>query len=102
MKRMDRSYQWLKKSGPAQKVLKKQAANAIHESELLSALGRVIAIGHYDSADDSKYKSHADELTKSASAVAAAAKADDAAAFTEGVERVQKRCDACHAEFRFQ
>ncbi len=102
MKRMDRSFQWLKKSGPARQVLRKQAGNAIHESTLLAALGRVIAVGHYDSADDPKYKAHAVELTESATAVAAAVKSDDAAAFSDAVGRVQKRCDACHAEFRFQ
>lgn len=102
MKRMDRAFQWLKKSGPAPQVLRKESANAIHESSLLAALGRVIAVGHYDSADDAKYKSHATELTQAASAVAAAARADDAAAFGDAVGRVQKRCDACHADFRFQ
>lgn len=102
MKRMDHSFQWLKKSGSAQQVIKKQSANAIHESSLLAALGRVIAVGHYDSADDPKYKAHADDLSKSAAAVAAAVKSDDAAAFTDAVGRVQKRCDACHADFRFQ
>jgi cytochrome c556 len=102
MKRMDRSFQWLKKSGPAEQLLRKQSGNAVHESSLLAALGRVIATGHYDSADDAKYKSHAGELTQAASAVAAAAKSEDAAAFTDAVGRVQKRCDACHADFRFQ
>jgi hypothetical protein len=102
MKRMDHSFQWLKKSGSAQQVLRKQSAEAIHESSLLAALGRVIAAGHYDSADDAKYKTHASELSKSAAAVAAAVKSEDAAAFTDAVGRVQKRCDACHADFRFQ
>jgi len=102
MKRMDRSFQWLKKSGSAQQVLRKQSGNAIHESTLLAALGRVIAVGHYDSADDPKYKAHSDELTKAASDVAAAVKSDDASAFGDAVGRVQKRCDACHAEFRFK
>jgi hypothetical protein len=102
MKRMDRSFQWLKKSGSAQQVLKKQAGNAIHESTLLAALGHVIAVGRYDSADDPKYKAHADGLATSATAVAAAVKSDDATAFSDAVARVQKRCDACHADFRFQ
>ncbi len=102
MKRMDHSFQWLKKSGPAQQVLRKQSAEAIHEASLLAALGRVIAVGHYDSADDAKYKTHSSELSKSAAAVAAAVKSEDAAAFTDAVGRVQKRCDACHADFRFQ
>jgi cytochrome c556 len=102
MKRMDRSFQWLKKSGPAEQLLRKQSANAVHESSLLAALGRVIMTGHYDSADDVKYKSHAGELTQAASAAAAAAKSEDASAFTDAIGRVQKRCDACHADFRFQ
>jgi hypothetical protein len=102
MKRMDRSFQWLKKSGSAQQVLRKQAENAIHESTLLAAFGRVIAVGRYDSADDPKYKTHADELAKSAAAVAAAVKSEDATAYSDAVTRVQKRCDACHADFRLQ
>jgi cytochrome c556 len=102
MKRMDRSFQWLKKSGPAQQILKKQSANALHEASLLAALGRVITAGHYDSADDPKYKDHAEDLTKSAAAIAAAVKSNDPTAFTDAVNRVQKRCDACHADYRFQ
>lgn len=102
MKRMDRSFQWLKKSGPAQQILKKQSANALQEASLLAALGRVITVGHYDSADDPKYKAHADDLSSSAAAIAAAVKSDDASAFTDAVNRVQKRCDACHADYRLQ
>jgi hypothetical protein len=102
MKRMDHSFQWLKKTGPAQQILKKQSATALQEASLLAALGRVITVGHYDSADDPKYKGHADDLSKSAAAIAAAVKADDATAFTDAVSRVQKRCDACHADYRFQ
>lgn len=102
MKRMDHSFQWLKKGGPAPQILKKQAANALHEASLLAALGRVITVGHYDSADDPKYKAHADDLTKSAAAIAAAVKSDDPTAFADAVNRVQKRCDACHADYRFQ
>jgi hypothetical protein len=102
MKRMDHSFQWLKKGGPAQQILKKQAANALQEASLLAALGRVITVGHYDSADDPKYKAHAEDLSKSAAAIAAAVKSNDATAFTDAVGRVQKRCDACHADFRFQ
>jgi cytochrome c556 len=102
MKRMDHSFQWLKKSGPAQQILKKQSANALHEASLLAALGRVITVGHYDSADDPKYKAHADDLSNSAAAIAAAVKSEDATAFTDAVSRVQKRCDACHADYRFQ
>jgi hypothetical protein len=102
MKRMDRSFQWLKKSGPAQQLVRKQSANAIHEATLLAALGRVIAVGRYDSAEDPKYKAHADELAQAATAVAGAVKSEDATAFGDAVTSVQKRCDACHADFRFQ
>jgi cytochrome c556 len=102
MKRMDHSFQWLKKTGPAQQILKKQSANALHEASLLAALGRVITVGHYDSAEDPKYKAHADDLSNAAAAIAAAVKSDDATAFTDAVSRVQKRCDACHADYRFQ
>ncbi len=102
MKRMDHSFQLLKKGGSAQQILKKQSANALQEASLLAALGRVITVGHYDSADDPKYKTHAEDLSKSAAAIAAAVKSNDATAFTDAVSRVQKRCDACHADYRFQ
>ena len=110
MKRMERSFQSLKKGGSGSG--KKESGSgggsgggggeAMHEALLLAAFARVIAAGHYESADDPKYKAHANELSKSAAAAAEALKADDAAAFGEAVSRVQKRCDACHADFRFQ
>jgi cytochrome c556 len=102
MKRMDHSFQWLKRTGPAQQILKKQSANALHEASLLAAMARVITVGHYDSAEDPKYKAHAEDLSNAAAAIAAAVKSDDATAFTDAVSRVQKRCDACHADYRFQ
>jgi cytochrome c556 len=61
----------------------------------------VIATGHYDSADDAKYKVQADELTKAAEEIVAAVKSQNLTGYSEAVSRVQKRCDACHADFRF-
>jgi cytochrome c556 len=103
MKRMDHAVDWLKKGGggPAQR-LRKESANALREASLLAAFGRVIAVGHYDSADDEKYKTYAQELTKAAQGAVAGVKSEDAAAFSDAVGRVQKRCDACHADFRLQ
>jgi cytochrome c556 len=101
MKRMDRSFQRLKKGGTAQQLLKKDAAQAIEDAAMLSVLSRVISVGHYESADDPKYRGHATELTRSATDLATAAKSGEAPAFADALTRIQKRCDACHADFRF-
>jgi cytochrome c556 len=101
MKRMDRSFQWLKKNVSNKQQLRKESAKAIHESSMLAALSRVIGAGRYDSADDSKYKAHAEEFAKTAASSAAAARADDATALGESLVRVEKQCTACHADFRF-
>lgn len=101
MKRMDRSYQRLKKGGTAQQLLKKDAGQAIEDAAMLAVLSRVIAVGHYESADDPKYRGHSTELTRSATDLATAAKSGEAPAFADALTRIQKRCDACHADFRF-
>jgi hypothetical protein len=101
MKRMDRSYQRLKKGGTAQQLLKKDAGQAIEDAAMLAVLSRVIAVGHYESADDPKYHGHSTELTRSATDLATAAKSGEAPAFADALTRIQKRCDACHADFRF-
>jgi cytochrome c556 len=68
---------------------------------MLAVLSRVISVGRYDSADDPKYHAHATELTRSASDLATAARSGEAPAFADALTRIQKRCDACHADFRF-
>jgi hypothetical protein len=100
MKRMDRSFQHLKKGGPAEQLLKKDAGQVIEDAAMLAVLSRVIAVGHYDSAEDPKYREHATELTRSATDLATAAKSGEAPTFSDALMRVQKRCDACHADFR--
>jgi cytochrome c556 len=102
MKRMDQSFQWLKKNGSSPQVFRKDRAQALHESSMLAAFCRVIVSGRYDSADDPKYKAHADELSKDAAGVLSAVRSANAGQLGEAVTRVQKRCDACHADFRFQ
>ncbi len=102
MKRMDRSLQWLKKNGTTAQGLKKESARALEESTLLGALARVILVGKYDSNDDAKYRGHAEELSRAAAEVVAGVRADNAAGVGQGAAHVQKRCDACHADFRFQ
>jgi hypothetical protein len=101
MKRMDRSFQHLKKGGSAQQLLKKDAGQAVEDAAILAVLSRVISVGHYDSADDPKYHGQATELTRAASDLATAAKSGEAPAFADALTRIQKRCDACHADFRF-
>lgn len=102
MQRMDRSFQWLKKNVSTGAQLKKEGGRALHEAQMLAALSRVIGVGHYDSGEDAKYQGHSDELRKAAESAVAAVKSDDANAFGNAMTRVQKRCDACHADFRFE
>jgi cytochrome c556 len=101
MKRMDRSFQRLKKGGTAQQLLKNNATQALEDAAMLAVLSRVISVGHYDSADDPKYHAHAIDLTRGATDLATAAKSGEAPAFADALTRIQKRCDACHADFRF-
>jgi cytochrome c556 len=101
MKRMDRSFQRLKKGGTAQQLLKNNAPQALEDAATLAVLSRVISVGHYDSADDPKYHAHATDLTRGATDLATAAKSGEAPAFADALTRIQKRCDACHADFRF-
>jgi hypothetical protein len=101
MKRMDRAFQRLKKGGTAQQLLKKDAAQATEDASILAVLSRVITVGHYESADDPKYRGHANELTRAGTDLATAAKSGEAPAFADALTRIQKRCDACHADFRF-
>jgi hypothetical protein len=85
MKRMDRSFQRLKKGGTAQQLLKKDAAQAIEDAAILGVLSRVIAVGHYDSADDPKYREQAADLTRAASDLTTSAKSGEAPAFADAL-----------------
>jgi hypothetical protein len=101
MKRMDRSFQRLKKGGTAQPLLKNNAVQAMEDATMLAVLSRVISVGRYESADDPKYHGHATDLTRAATDLATATKSGEAPAFADALTRIQKRCDACHADFRF-
>jgi len=101
MQRMERGFQTLKKEMTTEKDFGSRSETAAHEASLLAAFGRVIAARDYDSADEPEYAAHAQELVKSSLEMARAARTSDFAGFTAARDRVQKKCDECHAEYRF-
>jgi hypothetical protein len=101
MKRIDQSFQWLKKEVGSEKALKDKAEKTGHEASLMAALARVIAAPDYPSADEPGYAAHAQALIKGAREMSRAVQSEDFAGFSAARDNVQKKCNECHSDYRF-
>jgi hypothetical protein len=102
MKRMDRAFKWLRGNVATEKDLQREQANTLHEGAILAALAAVIATDGYTSADEPPYQGHAGGLISDSSELTAAVRDADFAKFNDTLTRIEKRCNDCHREYRFE
>jgi len=67
----------------------------------MASFGGLISTDGYDSADEEQYQQFVHDFMQANIDVAKAAQADDFASFEDARNRIQKACDACHAEYAF-
>ncbi len=100
MKRMERSYNWMKADVNSEAAFKKNSGRVAHEGAILSLLGKVIATPDYGDHDDPGYIESAEGVSQSGRDVNEAVKKEDFKAYTEAVDRCLKACAKCHEVFK--
>jgi len=101
MKRMDRSFNYMKKQVTTDAIFKSSAEEVAHETMLLAAMSKVVSVPGYLSSEEDQYKKHATTLIDACMEMEKAVQEQNFKNFGDALSRVQKKCDECHVDYRF-
>lgn len=101
MRRLNRSFTWLKQNVGKADDLTSQSAEAAHEASMIAILAAVIGHKSYDSSGEEAYRTQAGGMIEDALQLRKAVETLNFAEYQDSFNRVQKRCDQCHADYRF-
>jgi cytochrome c556 len=101
MKRMQKSFDFMKSNIQNEATFKKEAETIQHESALLATLTKVTGAKEYPGGDEEEYQQFIKDLVAASQAVNAASKGESFSGFQDSISQVQKLCDNCHQAYRF-
>lgn len=101
MKRVKRSFDFLRAEINTADRFREAPDEIVLEASVLASLGGVVSSPSYDSADEEQYQQFVREFIQANVEVVEATQADDFARYESARNRVQRACDACHAEYAF-
>lgn len=101
MKRMQKSFDYMKSNIQNDAAFKKEAETIQHEAAMLATLTKVTGAKEYPGGDEEEYQQFIKDLVQASKDVVEASKAEEFPKFQDGMTRVQKLCDACHQAYRF-
>lgn len=101
MRRMDRSFQFLKSSINSDSSLKSAGDKAIQEATLLATLGQVLLNEGYPGIEEAEYQKFLKDLVQAMLAATTAARDSDFKVFSDQLSLAQKTCNECHSSYRF-
>lgn len=101
MKRMQKSFDFMKSNIQNDAAFKKEAETIQHEAAMLATLTKVTGAKEYPGGDEDEYQQFIKDLVKASVEAVEASKADEFPKFQDAITRVQKLCDACHQAYRF-
>lgn len=99
MKRIEKARNYMRDNINVEAKLKAEADSVLHEAMIISTLGKVIAFEDYSSADEADYHGFAEALIDGAKETATAVKDQSFKKFTDSMNKVNKSCDQCHANY---
>ena len=99
MKRIDKAKNWMRDNINTEAKLKGESEAIVHEAMVIAALGKIVAAEGYSSADEADYQQFANALINGAKDAAAAAKDQSFQKFTDSMNKVNKSCEQCHANY---
>lgn len=99
MKRIERARNHLRDNINTEAKLKADTEGIVHETLLISGFGKIIALEGYSSADEEEYQKFAEALISGAKEATDAAKDQSFQKFTDAMNKVNKSCDQCHADY---
>lgn len=101
MKRMDRAFKQMKDDVSDKQTLLAKRDDVLHEAGMLAALATLIQNPNYSSAGEQKYAEQARGLVKAGLDIGQSIEDANFDAYRDALNRIQKRCDECHADYRF-
>lgn len=99
MKRIEKARNHLRDNINTEAKLKGDAESVLHETLIIAVLGKIVAGEGYSSADEEDYQQYAEALISGAKEAAAAARDQSFQKFTDSMNKVNKSCDQCHANY---
>jgi hypothetical protein len=99
MKRIELARNYLRDNINTEAKLKSETDSIVHETLIISSLGKMISTDGYSSADEDAYKKFAEALIGGATDATAAAKDMSFDKFQGAMNKVNKSCEACHLEY---
>lgn len=99
MKRIEQARNHLRDNINTEAKLKSDTDSIVHETLIISSLGKVISNDSYSSADEQDYQQFAEALINGAKDATAAAKDMSFDKFQNAMNKVNKSCDQCHANY---
>ncbi|WP_197440176.1 cytochrome c [Polystyrenella longa] len=102
MYRMESAFNWLAENIDSEGKLKSEQKTALRETAILTMLGKIIASPGYPSAEEAGYHEEAAGFTTTAKGMQSAIQANDFGTFQTNLDRLEKHCADCHADYRFE
>lgn len=99
MKRIERASEYLRANINTEGKLKSEQETILHEAALIAAFGKACALPAYESSDEEDYQTYAKDLIGGAVEAHEAAKSGAFDKFQGGINRIQKACTDCHANY---
>lgn len=99
MKRIEKARNYMRDNINVEAKLKAEADSVLHEAMIISTLGKVVSFEDYSSADEADYHGFAEALIDGARETATAVKDQSFKKFTDSMNKVNKSCDQCHANY---
>ena len=99
MKRIEKAKNWMKDNINTEGKLKDEADSVLHEAQIIATLGKVIATEGYSNTDEEDYRQYANALIEGAQEASTATKDQSFEKFTQSMDKVNKSCDQCHANY---
>lgn len=99
MKRIEKASEWMRANINSESVFDKELDQIRQEAALLAALAKLIADHSYESADEDDYENYAKNLMDGAVEAGAGAAEKSYPKFQSGMNKVQKACAECHANY---
>lgn len=99
MKRIEKARNYMRDNINTEAKLKSESDTVLHEAMMIATLGRVVSLEDYSSADEPDYKQFAEALIGGAKESSAAVKEQAFKKFQDSMNKVNKSCDQCHANY---
>jgi len=99
MKRIEKARNYMRDNINVEAKLKAEAESVLHEAMMISTLGKVVSFEDYSSADEPDYHGFAQALIEGSQETSTAVKDQSFKKFTDSMNKVNKSCDQCHANY---